>query len=127
MDASMVCDINVFDHHVVSAVGGFLGGISMLAYMQPANFADAIRRVLISTLAGFFLAESAGEKLFDTHSTEAVMATAFVIGFLAWSILGSTAKFFENRQGQDIIDVLKSVNEVRTPSSPRAETKRPEK
>jgi hypothetical protein len=94
---------------IFSATGGFLGGTSMMLYMRPSGMLDAIRRCIVSVLSSSMLTVPVAEKIFDEVGAEVVMGTAFAIGFVAWSMLGAIAKFFENRQGQDIVQLAKSV------------------
>lgn len=102
--------------HLVSAAGGFLGGMSILVYMKPSNLTDALRRIVVGTVAAVFGAEALADKLFGSKDPEYLMMTAFAIGFCAWSLLGAVAKFFEGRQDQDILQMAKSVTEVARPS-----------
>lgn len=104
--------------HLISFTGGFLGGLSMIVYMRPTSITDGIRRLLISTVASVLLSEFVAEKLFGAKDPELVMAAAFLIGFVAWNVLGAFARFFENRQGDDIIGMLRSAKETMTPSYP---------
>jgi hypothetical protein len=101
---------------IISCAGGFLGGLSMIVYMRPSSAMDGIRRVVVSTIAGALMAEFTATKLFGSKEPELVMASAFLIGFMAWNVLGATAKFFENRQHEDIVGMLKSAKETMTPS-----------
>lgn len=101
---------------LISAAGGFLGGISIIAYMPPHTLFDGIRRVVISTIASSLLAEFVAEKAFNSKDPELVMAAAFLVGFVAWNVLGATARFFESRQHEDIVGMLKSAKESITPS-----------
>jgi hypothetical protein len=94
---------------LLSSTGGFLGGSSMLLYMRPSSFADAIRRCLVSVVAAAMLTVPIADKVFSSSSSEIIMGTAFAIGFVAWSMLGAVAKFFEKREGQDIVQMAKSA------------------
>jgi hypothetical protein len=114
----MIClapDTHVYQQ-LIAAGGGFLGGLSMLVYMRPRSVADGVRRVVVSTVASALLATLIAEKLFGSKEPELVVASAFLIGFSAWSILGATARFFENRKDDDIVGMMKSYNEVSRPS-----------
>lgn len=101
---------------ILSATGGFLGGTSMMLYMRPSDAMDGLRRIAISVLAAVMLSALVARELFDSVGSEIVMGTAFGIGFMAWSILGAVAKFFQGRQNDDIVQMMKSVNEVRNPA-----------
>lgn len=94
---------------LISAVGGFLGGTSILVYMPARDWGDAMKRVGVSVVAATMLAVPVAAKVFDDISSENLMGTAFVIGFAAWFTLGAVARFFENKQGQDIMQITKDV------------------
>lgn len=114
----MVCfvpDTHVYQQ-LIAAGGGLLGGLSMLVYMRPHNVADGLRRVVVSTVAAALLATLVAEKVFGGKEPELLASAAFLIGFSAWSILGATARFFENRKDDDIVGMMKSYNEVSRPS-----------
>lgn len=101
---------------LLSSTGGLLGGSSMLLYMRPVDIADAIRRCVVSVVAAAMLTVPIASKMFDQTGSEIIMGVGFGIGFIAWSLLGAVAKFFDARQGQDVVQMMKAVNEVRTPS-----------
>lgn len=94
---------------ILSAIGGFLGGTSMMLYMRPASLTDALRRIAISVLSAAMLTALAAKEMFGDYGSEIVMGTGFGIGFVAWSLLGAVAKFFEVRQGQDIVQMAKAA------------------
>ena len=96
---------------LISAIGGFLGGTSILVYMPAKDWGDAARRVGVSVVAAAMLSVPIAGKLFDDVNNENLMGTAFVVGFAAWFMLGSVAKFFENKQGKDILQITKDVKD----------------
>lgn len=99
---------------LISAIGGFLGGTSILVYMPAKDWADAIKRVGVSIVAATMLSVPIAGKLFDDVNNENLMGTAFVVGFAAWFLLGAIAKFFENKQGKDILQLTKDVKDGTT-------------
>ena len=96
---------------LISAIGGFLGGTSILVYMPAKDWTDAIKRVGVSIVAATMLSVPLAGKLFDDVNNENLMGTAFVVGFAAWFLLGAIAKFFENKQGKDILQLTKDVKD----------------
>lgn len=96
---------------LISAIGGFLGGTSILVYMPAKDWGDAARRVGVSVVAAAMLSVPIAGKLFDDVNNENLMGTAFAVGFIAWFTLGSIAKFFENKQGKDILQITKDVKD----------------
>lgn len=99
---------------LISAIGGFLGGTSILVYMPAKDWPDAIKRVGVSIVAATMLSVPIAGKLFDDVNNENLMGTAFVVGFAAWFLLGAIAKFFENKQGKDILQLTKDVKDGTT-------------
>ena len=95
----------------VSAAGGFLGGSSLLVYMKPSSLKEAIMRVLVTTVAATMTAPAISLKLLDNDTPEVLGGVAFGIGFIAWNVLGAVAQFFQNRQGQDIKEIVKGATD----------------
>ena len=93
----------------VSAAGGFLGGSSLLVYMRPASLKEAIIRVAVTTVTALMTAPAISLKLLDNETPEVLGGVAFGIGFIAWNVLGAIAQFFANRQGQDIVQIVKDT------------------
>lgn len=97
----------------MSAAGGFLGGTSLMAYMRPSGIRDALTRIGVSTVAAFMTAPVVTEKLLGKEDNIQILAgVAFCIGFVAWNILGAVAVFFERRQGQDVVQIVKGIKET---------------
>ena len=109
-------DLTEMSVKLLASVGGLLGGTSMLMYMRPVDVNDAVRRMIISVMSSVMLTGLAAKEIFNSTGSEVVMGTGFCIGFIAWSLLGAVAKFFEGRQNQDIVQMMKAVNEAREPS-----------
>ncbi len=95
----------------VSAAGGFLGGSSLLVYMKPATLKEALMRVGVTTIAAMMTAPAISLKLLDNDTPEVLGGVAFGVGFIAWNVLGAVAQFFQNRQGQDIKELVKSAKD----------------
>lgn len=95
----------------VSAAGGFLGGTSLLVYMKPKDLKDALMRVGVSTIAALMATPAISLKLLDNENPEVLGGVAFGVGFIAWNVLGAIAVFFQNRQGQDIAQIVKGAKD----------------
>ena len=106
-------DLTTVITHFASAGSAFLGGTSMMVYMQPSNIREAVVRILVSIVSGVTLAPAITTKLFDDPSTDyrVVAGISFSVGFVAWSALGSVARYFEHRRNQDAMELVKGVKE----------------
>lgn len=109
----MTCvrDMTEIAAKLLSAIGGFLGGTSILIYMPAKNWTDAVKRVGVSVVAAVMLSVPLAEHIFDKTNNENLMGTAFMVGFAAWFLLGALARFFENRQNQDILQITKDIKD----------------
>ena len=104
-------DLTTVVTHFASAGSAFLGGTSMMVYMQPSSIREAVVRILVSVGAGVTLAPALTTKLFDDPVTDyrVIAGVSFGIGFVAWSVLGAVARYFEHRKGQDAMELVKEV------------------
>ena len=104
-------DLTTVITHFASAGAAFLGGTSMMVYMQPSNIKEAVVRILVSVGAGVTLAPAVTTKLFDDPVTDyrVVAGVSFAVGFVAWSALGAVARYFENRREKDAEQMLQEV------------------
>ena len=104
-------DLTTVITHFASAGSAFLGGTSMMVYMQPSTIREAVVRILVSVGSGVTLAPAITTKIFDDPSTDyrVVAGVSFAVGFIAWSALGSVARYFEHRRNQDAEQMLKEI------------------
>lgn len=107
----MACPPDVTETAIklLSSTGGLLGGSSMMLYMRPSSVVDAVRRCVVSVVSAAMLTVPVADKLFDVADSEVIMGVGFAVGFVAWSLLGAVAKFFENRSGQDIVQMAQAA------------------
>jgi len=82
-----------------------------MVYMQPSDIREAVVRILVSVGSGVTLAPAITTKIFDDPSTDyrVVAGVSFAVGFVAWSALGSVARYFEHRRNQDAEQMLKEI------------------
>lgn len=100
---------------LISAIGGFLGGASLLVFVKPTSMNDGIVRILVSTAAAVMLAPVAAVKIFDASAdsdSQILMGCGFGVGFVAWNVLGAIAQFFAARQGKDIVQMAKDAANI---------------
>lgn len=114
-----ICGANLYGHGaaLIAATGGFLGGTSMMLYMRPSSLGDAARRVLISVVSGVLLARVVADQLLGSKESEVVLGVAFALGFLAWSLLGAIARYFDDRKEANIITMLQDYRSVGSPGA----------
>lgn len=119
MPLSCDTDMLIGSAKVISAIGGFLGGGSLMVFMQPKDVKDGVIRVGVSTVSAVLLAPLAAVRIFDAKAdtdSQIVMGCAFGVGFIAWNVLGGIAQFFQARQGQDIVTLAKDATNLTKPS-----------
>ena len=82
-----------------------------MVYMQPSDIREAVVRILVSVGSGVTLAPAITTKIFDDPSTDyrVVAGVSFAVGFVAWSALGSVARYFEHRRNQDAEQMIKGI------------------
>ena len=82
-----------------------------MVYMQPSTIREAVVRILVSVGSGVTLAPAITHKIFDDPVTDyrVVAGVSFAVGFIAWSALGSVARYFEHRRNQDAEQMLKEI------------------
>lgn len=100
---------------LISAIGGFLGGVSLLVYVRPNSLQDGFLRVGVSVASAVMLAPVAAAKLFDATAdtdSQILMGCGFGVGFVAWNVLGAIAQFFAARQGKDIVALAKDATNI---------------
>jgi len=104
-------DLTTVITHFASAGSAFLGGTSMMVYMQPSTIREAVVRILVSVGSGVTLAPAITHKIFDDPATDyrVVAGVSFAVGFIAWSALGSVARYFEHRRNQDAEQMIKEA------------------
>ena len=95
---------------LIAALGSFLGGSVLMAFMKPNSIPEAIVRGFVTTVLGFIFTPVVVSKIgWNIHDPEEVIMVAFCIGFFGWTLLGAMANFFRKNQDKDIFEVYDSV------------------
>lgn len=94
---------------IASMIGGFFGGGAILTFIRPKTISEAFMRGGLSVGSAMIFAVPLIQKLDLTNDWENQMMSGFVIGFLAYSILGMTANFLLKNQNKDIIETIKEI------------------
>lgn len=96
----------------LTVVGGMCGGLAMLIYSQSSNIIDSFVRVVVCVMTANMLTQLFGGFLTKSQSTGEMWGVAFMIGFVAFPLMSSIAKFFERRRASDITDLVKDIKET---------------
>lgn len=96
----------------ITVVGGVCGGLAMTIYSKPENIIDSFVRVVVCVMTANMLTQLFGGFLTKNQSTGEMWGVAFMIGFIAFPLLQSVAKFFENRRASDITEIVKDIKET---------------
>lgn len=94
---------------VASAIGGLFGGMSIMTFIKPRTIGEAFARGGISTGAAIIFATPVITALNLPPNWEMQLMAGGVIGFLAYSVLGATARFLVKNQNDDIVELAQKV------------------
>jgi hypothetical protein len=95
----------------LTVLGGMCGGLAMSIYVKPVNLVDNFVRVVVCIMTANMLTQLFGQFLTKQQSTGEMWGVAFMIGFVAFPLLSSVAKFFEKRRASDITEIVKDIKE----------------
>lgn len=95
----------------LTVFGGMCGGLAMSIYAKPVNLVDSFVRVVVCIMTANMLTQLFGQYLTKQQSTGEMWGVAFMIGFVAFPLLSSIAKFFEKRRASDITEIVKDIKE----------------
>lgn len=93
----------------LTVLGGFCGGLAMFVYVTPIGLADGFVRAVVCVMAANMLTQLLAEYLTHRQTTGEMWGVAFLVGFIAWPVMGAIARFFENRKAVDIKDMIKDI------------------
>jgi hypothetical protein len=95
-----------------SAIGGLFGGLTIFTFLKPHNLRDAAIRGGVSTGSAIIGASPATRYLgMDAQDWELALMMGAAIGFSAWFVLSAVGNYFKKHEGEDIMEVVKSVKE----------------
>jgi len=99
---------------VASGIGGLFGGLAILTFLQPKNIRDAAIRGGVSTGSAIIGAAPATKYLgMDPYDWELALTVGAAIGFCSWFLLSAVGNYFKKHEGEDILQVVKSVKEAK--------------
>lgn len=106
---------------IASAIGGLLGGMSIMTFIKPRTISEAFARGGVSTGAAIIFATPVLTALSLPTHWEMQLMSGGIIGFLAYSVLGAVARFLVKTQDDDIVEIAQKVRG----NQPYSEHKKP--
>jgi len=106
---------------VASAIGGLFGGMSMMTFIKPRTISEAFARGGVSTGSAIIFATPILTTLSLPTNWEMQLMSGGIIGFIAYSVLGAVARFFDKNKEDDIVEL---ANKVRNPPATTVKQKR---
>jgi hypothetical protein len=94
---------------VASMIGGFFGGAAILTFIRPKTIGEAFIRGAVSTGSAMVFSSPVLDWSTLTNKWENHLMIGFVIGFLAYSILGMVANYLAKNQNKDIVEAVKEI------------------
>jgi hypothetical protein len=94
---------------VASMLGGLFGGAAILTYIRPTTIGEAFLRGGVSVGSATVFASPIIEKLNFDNNWENQLMMGFVIGFLAYSVLGMVANLLVKYKDKDIVEAVKDI------------------
>lgn len=94
---------------LASMIGGLFGGAAILTFIKPQTVPEAFIRGAVSTGSAVIFASPIIDWLQLSNNWESQLMTGFVIGFLAYSVLGMIANFLIKNQNKDIVEAVKEL------------------
>lgn len=90
-------------------IGGFFGGAAILTFIQPKSIGEAFIRGAVSTGSAMIFAQPVISWFKIESGWENELMSGFIVGFLAYSILGMIANSLIKYQNKGIIEAIKEV------------------
>lgn len=96
---------------IASMVGGLFGGAAILTFIRPKTIGEAFTRGGISVGSSVIFSSPLISLMEMKENWESQLMAGFVIGFLAYSILGMVANLLVKHQDKDIVTVVKEIKD----------------
>lgn len=94
---------------LASMIGGLFGGGAILTFIRPKTIGEAFMRGGLSVGSATVFAIPLLHWVDIDNNWENQIMSGFVVGFLAYSILGMVANFLIKNQNKDIIETIKEI------------------
>lgn len=99
----------VLSSKVAAMIGGLFGGAAILTFIRPKTIGEAFLRGSLSTGSAMIFAGPFISYTGLDHNWENEVMGGFVVGFLAYSILGMIANFLIKNEKRDIVEAVKEI------------------
>jgi hypothetical protein len=99
----------VLTSKLASMIGGLLGGAAILTFIKPKTIGEAFLRGSLSTGSATIFSAPIIHYIGLSLNWENEIMIGFIVGFLAYSILGMVANFLIKNQNKDIIEAVKEI------------------
>lgn len=94
---------------LASMIGGFVGGGAILTFIRPKSVGEAFIRGGVSVGSATIFAVPLLNWMGMDNNWETQLMSGFVIGFLAYGVLGMVANFLIKNQNKDIVETIKEI------------------
>jgi hypothetical protein len=94
---------------IASMIGGFFGGAAILTFIRPTSVGEAFIRGGVSVGSAIIFSGPLIHWIDLDNNWENQLMGGFVVGFLAYGILGMVANFLIKNQNKDIVEAVKEI------------------
>lgn len=94
---------------IASMIGGFFGGAAILTFIKPQTIGEAFTRGGVSVGSAIIFSVPVLKMLDWSQDWESQAMAGFVIGFIAYSVLGMVANFLIKNHNKDIVEAVKEL------------------
>lgn len=94
---------------IASMIGGFIGGSAILTFIRPKTIGEAFMRGGVSTGSAVIFSHPLIHWIGMENNWETQLMSGFIIGFVAYSVLGMVANFLKKNQDKDIVEAVKDL------------------
>lgn len=95
---------------IASMIGGLFGGAAILTFIKPKTISEAFIRGALSTGSAIIFASPMLHYMQLDSNWENELMSGFMVGFLAYSILGMVANFLSKNKDKTIVEAVKEIN-----------------
>lgn len=94
---------------IASIIGGLLGGGAILTFIRPKTVGEAFLRGGLSVGSAAIFTSPIVNWIKISDNWENQIMIGFIVGFLAYSVLGMIANFLIKNQDKDIVEAVKEI------------------